>query len=87
MQMLGYIQGTVVSIRQWGGCVEVTVNGEAPGSFSIDNCLYRMIVANHGENLIGQLVRYQDAYMRFLDSPGDEEEFTDRRVLADRSQS
>ena len=62
-------KGTIVAVEQAGGCVEVTVVGECPGSFIIDNCCYRMIVNCEGHRWIGRPVEYKDAHMHFLDSP------------------
>ena len=62
-------KGTVVAMRQCSGCVEVTVEGEAPGSFIIDNGCFWIMAANIGPDWIGLAVEYQDAHMRFLDSP------------------
>ena len=62
-------KGTVVAVKQGGGCVAITVQGERSGSFQIDNCCYRMIVNCEGRRWIGRPVEYKDAHMRFLDSP------------------
>jgi hypothetical protein len=64
-----HYKGTIVGIRQCGGCVEVIVAGEMPGSFPIDNSCFRMIVGCEGLNWIGRCVEYRDASMRFLDAP------------------
>lgn len=70
-------KGTIVAVRQRGGCVEVIVDGECPGAFPIDNSCFRMIVGCEGADWIGRPVEYRDAHMRFLDSPVvlDETEF------------
>lgn len=64
-----HCKGTIVGLRQYGGCVEVIVDGEHPGAFPIDNSCFGMMAANEGTNWIGRPVEYQDAHMRFLDSP------------------
>ncbi len=66
---MNHRKGTIVAVEQGGGCVGVTVVGERPGTFLIDNCCYRMIVNCEGSRWIGRPVEYKDAYMRFLDSP------------------
>ena len=62
-----YCKGTVTALCQHGGCVEVLVEGEAPGAFAIDNLCFGMIAANEGTDWIGRPVEYEDAHMRFLD--------------------
>ena len=64
-----YCKGTVVAIRQCGGCVEIIVEGECPGAFPIDNSCFRMISQCEGQKWIGRPVEYEDAHMRFLDEP------------------
>jgi len=59
--------GRIVRIRQCSGCVEVTVAGEAPGSFPIDNCCFAMIVDPDGPELLGRRIEYSDGQVRFLD--------------------
>lgn len=71
--MMRYRKGTVVALRQCGGCVEVIVDGECPGAFVIDNLCFGMIAANEGNDWIGRPVEYRDAHMRFLDSADIEE--------------
>ncbi len=63
-----YCKGTIVGLRQCGGCVEVIVDGEHPGVFPIDNICFGMMAANEGTYWIGQPVECEDAHMRFLDS-------------------
>ena len=63
-----YCKGTIIAVRQCGGCVEVIVDGERPGAFPIDNSCFRMIAGCEGINWIGRPVEYRDAHMRFLDS-------------------
>ena len=75
--MTRYCKGTVVALRQCGGCVEVIVDGEYSGAFVIDNCCFGMIAANEGTDWIGRPVEYEDAHMRFLDHPADEAEYSD----------
>ena len=62
-----YCRGQITRIRQCSGCVEVTVAGEAPGSFPIDNCCFAMIVDPDGPELLGRQIEYEDGHMRFLD--------------------
>ena len=78
-----YFKGIVVAIRQCGGCVEVVVEGESPGAFPIDNSCFRMISECEGNKWIGRPVEYEDANMRFLDSPEvlEEAEFGDHPSL------
>jgi hypothetical protein len=71
--MSRYCKGTVVALRQCGGCVEVTVRGESRGVFIIDNASFGMIAANEGTDWIGRPIEYEDAHMRFLDSTEIEE--------------
>jgi hypothetical protein len=75
--MMQYCIGTIVALRQCGGCVEVTVAGETPGTFIIDNACFGMIAANEGTDWIGRPVEYEEAHMRFLDHPADEAEYSD----------
>ena len=72
--MMRYCKGTVTEIRQHGGCVEVEIAGEEPGTFIIDNACFGMIAANEGMDWIGRPIEYEDAHMRFLDSDLAEEE-------------
>lgn len=72
-----YCKGTIIGLRQCGGCVEVTVDGERPGVFIIDNCCFGMIAANEGTDWIGRPVEYEDAHMRFLDSQPDDGDIVD----------
>ncbi len=65
---MNYRRGTILSVRQHGGCVEVTVEGEAPGCFVIDNCCVWAIVDCEGTDWIGRNVEYEDGLLRFLDS-------------------
>ena len=69
-----YCKGTIVDLRQCGGCVEVIVAGESPGAFPIDNSCFRMIAGGEGTDWIGRPVEYEDAHMRFLDLPETSEE-------------
>ena len=62
-----HYKGTVTAMRQHGGCVEVLVEGEAPGAFIIDNLCFGMIAADEGVDWIGRPVEYEDAHMRFLE--------------------
>lgn len=71
--MSRYCKGTVVALRQCGGCVEVTVRGESRGVFIIDNACFGMIAANEGTDWIGRPIEYEDAHMLFLDSTEIEE--------------
>ena len=64
-----YCKGTIVAVRQCSGCVEVTVSGESPGAFIIDNGCVWPIVDAEGTNWIGREVEYENGQMRFLDSP------------------
>ena len=63
-----YRKGTIVSVRQYAGCVEVTVAGERPGSFVVDNSCFRIIAGCEGTDWIGRPVEYRDGQIRFLDS-------------------
>ncbi len=65
---MNHLQGTIVSVRQHGGCLEVTVEGEAPGCFVIDNCCMWSIVDCEGDDWIGRKVEYEDGMLRFFDS-------------------
>ena len=65
---MNYCKGVVAAVRQCGGCVEIEVVGEAPGTFPIDNSCFRMIRDCEGVDWIGRPVEYQDAHMRFLDT-------------------
>ena len=69
-----YCKGSIVGLRQCGGCVEVIVAGESPGAFPIDNSCFRMIAGCDGTDWIGRAVEYEDAHMRFLDSDLSEKE-------------
>jgi hypothetical protein len=62
-----YCKGQITRVRQCSGCVEVTVEGEAPGSFPIDNCCFAMIVDPDDPELVGHQIEYCDGHMRFLD--------------------
>ena len=64
-----YCKGAIVGIRQCGGCVEVIVDGERPGSFAIDNCCVPAIVDAEGPDWLGRQVEYEDGGVRFLDVP------------------
>lgn len=61
-----YCKGKITRIRQCSGCVEVTVAGETPGAFPLDNCCFAMIIDPEAP-LIGRPVEYSDGHMRFLD--------------------
>jgi len=76
-----YCKGTIVGLRQCGGCVEVIVDGESPGAFPIDNSCFRMIAGCDGTEWIGRPVEYEDAHMRFLDLPETSEEAADQSCL------
>lgn len=67
-----HCKGTVTALHQHSGCVEVTVTGECPGTFPIDNCCLGMIFANEG-NLIGRTIEYRNGHIRFLDDNEHEE--------------
>ena len=71
--MMRSCKGTIVGLRQCGGCVEATVRGESRGVFIIDNACFGMIAANEGTDWIGRPIEYEDAHMRFLDSTEIEE--------------
>lgn len=60
-------QGIVQRVVQYGGCLEITVTGEKPGVFAIDNCCVWSIVDAEGSNWIGRHVEYDDGFMRFTD--------------------
>ena len=62
-----HCKGTVTALRQHGGCVEVLIEGEAPGAFIIDNLCFGMIAANEGVDWIGRPVEYENTHMRFLE--------------------
>lgn len=49
-----HCKGAVTALRQHGGCVEVLIEGEAPGAFIIDNLCFGMIAANEGVDWIGE---------------------------------
>ena len=66
---MNYRKGTIVAVRLCGGCVEVTVTGEAPGSFVIDNCCMWSIVDCEGPDWIGRYVEYEDGMLRFPEIP------------------
>lgn len=66
-----YCKGQIICIQQHSGCVEVTVSGETPGSFPIDNC-YFAILHDFETPLIGRQVEYRDGHMRFLDELDEE---------------
>jgi hypothetical protein len=63
------LKGVVDKVVQCGGCLEVTVVGERPGTFVIDNCCVWSIVDMEGPDWIGRRVEYADGCMRFLNSP------------------
>ena len=77
-----YCRGTIVGLRQCGGCVEVIVAGETPGAFPIDNSCFRMIAGCDGTDWIGRRVEYEDAHMRFLDLPETAEDTVDESSLS-----
>lgn len=52
-------KGVVTAVRQCGGCVEVEVIGESPGTFPIDNSCFRMIRDCEGADWIGRPVEYR----------------------------
>jgi hypothetical protein len=64
---MNQIKGMVTRVTQCSGCLQVTVVGEEPGTFIIDNCCVWSIVDAEGANWIGRWVEYVDGYMRFLD--------------------
>ena len=61
-------KGTIVAVRQHAGCLEVTVEGEASGSFVIDNACAWPILDCEGADWIGRDVEYEDGLLRFLDA-------------------
>ncbi len=65
---MNYRNGTIVSVNQCGGCMEVVVEGEAPGCFIIDNGCVWAIVGCEGTDWIGREVEYEEGMLRFLDS-------------------
>ena len=64
---MSYCKGRIVSVRHCGGCLDVTVAGEQPGAFPIDNCCVFSILGIEGADLIGRFVEYEHGYLRFLD--------------------
>ena len=66
---MNHCKGTVRAVVQCSGCLEVTVAGEKPGTFIIDNCCVWSIVDAEGTNWVGRTVEYRDGGMRFLDRP------------------
>lgn len=66
-QIMNYRKGTIVSVHQHGGCVEVTVDGDRPGAFVIDNCCMWAIVDREGSAWIGRKVEYDNGLLRFLE--------------------
>ena len=74
-----FCKGTIVQVQPCAGCVEVTLAGESPGAFVIDNCLIPGIIDMEGREWIGRPVEYIDGLMRFLDNP--EEEEAARRII------
>ena len=63
---MSYCKGIVREVIQAGGCLEVVVAGEKPGTFIVDNCCVWAIVDSEGPHWIGRAVEY-DGCMRFLD--------------------
>ena len=63
---MNHYRGIIVSARQHGGCVEVIVDGDKPGTFVIDNCCVWAIVDCEGTNWVGRRVEYEDGLLRFL---------------------
>ena len=63
-----HYKGTVVGLRQCGGCVTAIVDGERPGTFIIDNACFGIIAASEGTEWVGRPAEYEDAHMRLLDS-------------------
>ena len=65
---MSYCKGRVAAVYQHGGCCEVVVEGEFPGTFPIDNLCIWSIVDAEGADWIGREVEYEDGMMRFLDA-------------------
>ena len=76
-----YCKGTIAEVMQASGCIEVTVKGESPGVFIIDNCCVWEIIDAQGRDWIGQSVEYENGQMRFLDSPERTEEADSPRTI------
>ena len=68
---MSYRKGRVTAVYHHSGCCEVVVEGEAPGSFAIDNICMWSIVDAEGADWLGREVEYEDGYMRFLDDVPD----------------
>ncbi|HOW72219.1 MAG TPA: hypothetical protein PKY77_16590 [Phycisphaerae bacterium] len=66
--MCHHCKGRVTAVYHHSGCCEVIVEGESPGSFSIDNLCTWSIVDTEGADWIGREVEYQEGFMRFLDT-------------------
>ena len=60
------IEGQIKTVRQHGGCVEITVDGPLSGTFTMDNCCAENLFANEGPDLVGRSIEYQDGYVRFF---------------------
>ena len=60
-------KGTIVRLNQCSGCLEVLVEGESSGAFTIDNCLVPPLLDPDGPGLVGREVEYEAGMMRFLD--------------------
>ncbi len=62
-----YCKGQVTRVRQCSGCAEVTVEGESPGSFPIDNCCLAGILDVEGTHWIGREIEYEDGHLQLVD--------------------
>jgi hypothetical protein len=65
------IEGQIKTVRQHGGCVEITVDGPRGGTFTMNNCCAQNLFANEGPDLIGRDIEYRDGYLRFQDADSD----------------
>ena len=72
-----YYQGTIVNVTQCSGCLEITVTGETPGTFPVDNSCFRMIADCEGIDWMGRRIEYQNGEMRFLDAPDASDDASD----------
>lgn len=65
---MSYCKGRVTAVYHHSGCWEVVVEGESPGTFSIDNLCIWSIVDAEGADWVGREVEYEDGYLLFLDT-------------------
>ena len=79
---MSYCKGVITRVVQHGGCLEVTVSGESPGSFPIDNCCAWAILDTEGTDWVGRPVEYADGFMRFLDEVPDDDVCRGPRILS-----